>query len=58
LLQIGLHQRGEGRIALGRGDPGAFVRVIVDRDCDIAHKLTVSQFMLGALDIKSAIHHH
>jgi hypothetical protein len=58
LLQIGLDQRGEGRIELGCGDAGAFVSVIVNRDCDIAHKLTVSQFPLGTLDIKTAIRHH
>ena len=58
LHQIGLDQRGEGRIKLGCGDAGAFVNVIVDRDCDIAHKFTVSQSMLGILDIKEVIHHH
>jgi hypothetical protein len=29
------------RIALGCGDAGAFVSVIVNRNCDIAHTITV-----------------
>jgi len=35
LLQIGLNQRGDGRIALGCGDPGAPVSLVVNCDCDI-----------------------
>ena len=43
LLQIGFDQRGDGRIALGCGDPGAPVSLVVNRNCDIAHEFTVSQ---------------
>ena len=43
LLQIGFHQRGDRRIALGSRDPGAFVSLVVNRDCDIAQTFTVSQ---------------
>gem|GEM_PF-5887361 len=43
LLQIGFDQCGDGRIALGCGDPGAPVSLVVNCDCDIAHSFTVSQ---------------
>jgi hypothetical protein len=43
LLQIGFDQRGDGCIALGCGDPGAFVSLIVNRNCEIAYAFTVSQ---------------
>src|SRR5437763_656039 len=46
LLQICLDKRGDGRIALGCGDPGALVSLVVNCDCDIAHVSTVSQYSL------------
>jgi hypothetical protein len=53
LLQISSDQRGDGRIALGCGDPGAPVSLVVNCDCDIAHASTVLQYPLHRLEVRN-----